>query len=124
MSFLSSIQGISHELFGADTTRPPQELQNFREAAQAWKADRPQALGEVARTGAPSFSDVMSGLVEGVQEKHTIAREETRKILSGESTNLHQSVIAGQEASVAFTLMVEVRNKLVEAYQELMRMQV
>jgi flagellar hook-basal body complex protein FliE len=33
-------------------------------------------------------------------------------------------VIAMQEASVAFTMMVEVRNKLVESYQELMRMQV
>jgi flagellar hook-basal body complex protein FliE len=35
---------------------------------------------------------------------------------------LHQSVIAMQEASVAFNLMVQVRNKLVESYQELMRM--
>ena len=40
------------------------------------------------------------------------------------STNLHQAMISMQEASVAFTLMVEVRNKLVESYQELMRMQV
>ena len=37
---------------------------------------------------------------------------------------LHQSVIAMQEAGVAFQLMVEVRNKLVDSYQELMRMPV
>ena len=42
----------------------------------------------------------------------------------GQNDQLHQSVIAMQEASVAFTLMVEVRNKLVESYQELMRMPV
>ena len=48
----------------------------------------------------------------------------TRKVLLGESDQLHQGVIAMQEASVAFTMMVEVRNKLVESYQELMRMQV
>jgi flagellar hook-basal body complex protein FliE len=38
--------------------------------------------------------------------------------------NLISSVIARQEASVSFSLMVETRNKLVESYQELMRMQV
>ena len=43
--------------------------------------------------------------------------------LLGDSDQLHQSVIAMQEASVALSLMVEVRNKLVDSYQELMRMQ-
>jgi len=38
--------------------------------------------------------------------------------------NLHQAMISMQEASVSFSLMVEVRNKLVESYQELMRMQI
>jgi flagellar hook-basal body complex protein FliE len=42
----------------------------------------------------------------------------------GDTDQLHQSVIAMQEAGVAFSMMVEVRNKLVESYQELMRMQV
>jgi flagellar hook-basal body complex protein FliE len=45
-------------------------------------------------------------------------------VLSGEATNLHQAMIASQESSVSFTLMVELRNKLVESYQELMRAQV
>jgi len=42
----------------------------------------------------------------------------------GQSSQLHQSVIAMQEASVSLSLMVQVRNKLVESYQELMRMPV
>jgi flagellar hook-basal body complex protein FliE len=46
------------------------------------------------------------------------------EVLLGETDQLHQSVIAMQEAGVAFSMMVEVRNKLVESYQELMRMQV
>ena len=49
---------------------------------------------------------------------------EQAKVLSGESTNLHQAMISIQEAGVAFSLMVEVRNKLVDSYQELMRMQI
>jgi flagellar hook-basal body complex protein FliE len=45
-------------------------------------------------------------------------------VLVGDQGQLHQSVIAMQEASVAFSLMVEVRNKLVDSYQEIMRMPV
>jgi flagellar hook-basal body complex protein FliE len=70
------------------------------------------------------FGPMLDGLVGTVQEKSSAAQAATRKILLGDSDQLHQSVIAMQEASVAFTMMVEVRNKLVESYQELMRMQV
>ena len=44
--------------------------------------------------------------------------------LEGNQEALHQAVIAMEEASVSFQLMVEVRNKLLEAYQEVMRMQI
>jgi flagellar hook-basal body complex protein FliE len=70
------------------------------------------------------FSRMLDGLVATVGAKQAHAGELTRRVLLGESDQLHQSVIAMQEASVAFSLMVEVRNKLVESYQELMRMQV
>ena len=46
------------------------------------------------------------------------------EVMAGESDNLHQSMIAMQEAGVAFNLMVEVRNKLMDSYQELMRMSI
>jgi flagellar hook-basal body complex protein FliE len=44
--------------------------------------------------------------------------------LSGGPSTLHQAMIASQEAKVSFTLLVEMRNKLLETYQELMRMQI
>jgi flagellar hook-basal body complex protein FliE len=62
--------------------------------------------------------------VGAVNDKLQSADLEKTKVITGEATNLHQAVIAMQEAGVAFSLMVEVRNKLVESYQELMRMQV
>jgi flagellar hook-basal body complex protein FliE len=71
-----------------------------------------------------SFGTMLEGLVSTVSEKQAQSAELTKQVLLGENDQLHQSVIAMQEASVAFTLMVEVRNKLVESYQELMRMQV
>lgn len=70
------------------------------------------------------FDQLLEGIVSTVTTKQEAAQAMTRKVLLGESDQLHQSVIAMQEASVAFSLMVEVRNKLVESYQELMRMQV
>jgi flagellar hook-basal body complex protein FliE len=70
------------------------------------------------------FGNMLEGLVDTVSAKQAEASALTQRVLLGESDQLHQSVIAMQEASVAFTLMVEVRNKLVESYQELMRMQV
>ena len=78
------------------------------------------------KTGAPTegFGQMLDGLIGAVETKSATAQEVTRKVLLGDSDQLHQSVIAMQEASVAFTMMVEVRNKLVESYQELMRMQV
>jgi len=78
----------------------------------------PQALGT------PSFGAILDHMVGEVSSKMDVAGAEQAKVLTGESTNLHQAMISMQEASVAFSLMVEVRNKMVEAYQELMRMQV
>lgn len=73
---------------------------------------------------ADGFGQMLDGLVGTVESKSAAAHAATRKVLLGDSDQLHQSVIAMQEASVAFSMMVEVRNKLVESYQELMRMQV
>ncbi len=71
-----------------------------------------------------SFGQLLDGVVANVENKAVNAQDLTRKVLLGQSDQLHQSVIAMQEASVAFSMMIEVRNKLVESYQELMRMQV
>ena len=71
-----------------------------------------------------SFGRLLDGVVALAANKDAAAGEITRQVLLGQSDQLHQSVIAMQEASLAFGMMVEVRNKLVESYQELMRMQV
>lgn len=67
---------------------------------------------------------MLDGLVATVDAKQAQAQSLTQQVLLGDSDQLHQSVIAMQEAGVAFSLMVEVRNKLIESYQELMRTQV
>lgn len=77
----------------------------------------------VGKTGT-DFAGMVSDLVRAVDDKSKVAAHEARQLMLGESDNLHQSMIAMQESGLAFTLLVEVRNKLVESYQELMRMPV
>jgi flagellar hook-basal body complex protein FliE len=71
-----------------------------------------------------SFSNLLENAVSEVNGKMQAADAAKTSLLTGETSNVHQAMIAVQEANVAFSLMVEVRNKLVDSYQELMRMQV
>ena len=73
---------------------------------------------------AGSFSELVGGLVREVDAKSKAAETEVRRLMLGETDNIHQSMIAMQESGLAFSLLVEVRNKLVDSYQELMRMAV
>ena len=97
---------------------------NPLEAAQKAKLISPMPDGVRLAQPTESFGTMLEGLVSNVSDKQAQAKAVTQQVLLGENDQLHQSVIAMQEASVAFSLMVEVRNKLVESYQELMRMQV
>jgi flagellar hook-basal body complex protein FliE len=71
-----------------------------------------------------SFGSLFGRLVSDVSAKQSAAGDAVAALQSGQNIPLHQAVIAMEEASVSFQLMVEVRNKLMEAYQEIMRMQV
>jgi flagellar hook-basal body complex protein FliE len=63
-------------------------------------------------------------MVQEVSAQQQNAAESVRGLQAGDNVSLHKAVIAMEEASVSFQLMVEMRNKLLEAYQELMRMQI
>jgi flagellar hook-basal body complex protein FliE len=83
-------------------------------------------LNSVQGASAPpaSFGSLMGRLVQEVASKQHAGQESLNGLLSGQNVSLHQAMIALEEASVSFQLMVEVRNKLLESYQELMRMQI
>lgn len=88
------------------------------------QAPRPPGIA-APRTAPPTdnFGKVLDGILGQVMAKDDAADVATRSVLLGESNQLHQAMIAGAEADVSFVLMVEMRNKLLESYQELMRMQ-
>ncbi len=89
------------------------------------EALQPQELQALPKSEpGQSFGNMIGDFVREVDEKGKVAAAETNKMLLGETDNIHQSMIAMQESGLAFTMLVEVRNKLVQSYQELMRMPV
>lgn len=80
--------------------------------------------GSAPQADRVTFGSLIGNLVGEVDAKGKTSAQELKKVMTGEVDNLHQSMIAMQEASTSFTLMLEVRNKLMESYQQIMRMQV
>ena len=80
--------------------------------------------GAGATSGGASFSNVLGGFIQEVSDKQAAAGDAVTGLLGGKNVSLHQTMISIEEASVSFQLMVEVRNRLLDSYQELMRMQV
>ena len=78
----------------------------------------------VNRVTAPGFADMFEKFIKGVDRKKKVAASEVQDLILGKSDNIHEAMIKVQEAGVAFNLMIQVRNKLVDSYKERMRMQV
>lgn len=71
-----------------------------------------------------SFGDLLSDAMGRVNQLQGEADGELRKLLAGEPVELHRVLLAGEKAGLASQLMMSIRNKAVDAYQEVMRMQV
>ena len=71
-----------------------------------------------------SFQNLLGNFVGEVNAQQVAAGDALTGLMSGKNVSLHQAMISMEEASVSFQMMVEVRNKLLDSYQELMRMQV
>ncbi len=82
------------------------------------------SLAPTTDAKSPGFGAVFENLISAVDARQDKAQAITRDVLLGKTDQVHQSIVAMQEAGIAFQLMVEVRNKVVESYQELMRMPV
>jgi flagellar hook-basal body complex protein FliE len=74
-------------------------------------------------SSAGGFQDVFSSAVKTVEAYGQNASASVERFLSGEGEELHQTVLATQQAELSFELFLQARNKVVNAYQEIMRMQ-
>lgn len=71
-----------------------------------------------------SFKELLSNFVNGVSEMQHEADDSVNKLATGEITDVHDVMVKVEEANLSFQLMMEIRNKLVDGYKEVMRMQV
>lgn len=77
----------------------------------------PQPVGE------EKFSNVLRGAIDSVNEQQVVAGKAVDAFLTGDnSRSLAEVMVATQKASVSFRAMTEVRNRLIEAYREVMNM--
>ena len=101
--------------------------------------DTGQTMKEITKVQGPSINMPTVGGVDKVQESFASTLKEAvnavnmaqkdsdhkmQELATGKSQNIHETMMAAEKADIALRLMVQVRNKVIEAYQEIMRMQV
>lgn len=69
------------------------------------------------------FSNALKSAIDGLNKAQVQSDIATEKFIKGEITDIHDVMIASQKASITLQATLEVRNKVVEAYKEIMRMQ-
>ncbi|MHB9145611.1 MAG: flagellar hook-basal body complex protein FliE [Symbiobacteriia bacterium] len=85
---------------------------------------KPDLAGQAAPAGGTSFADALQGALQQVQQLQNASDQEATKLATGQSQDLHAAMIATEKATLALDLTVEVRNKVLDAYQEIMRLPV
>jgi flagellar hook-basal body complex protein FliE len=117
-----ALEGFSNESFelgaGAEA-RVLREMQN-----QGMKV--PGSEGRVAGAGeaGKSFMDVLQGSLDQVNRDQVQADQSIKEMVAGRNKNIHETMLAIERADSSMKLMMQVRNKVLDAYREIMRMQV
>jgi len=70
-----------------------------------------------------SFKDTLKTAINQVEDMHSSAEQQMTELLKGDRGDVQNVMIAVEKADIAFQLMMQVRNKIVNAYQEISRMQ-
>ena len=83
---------------------------------------KPGGIEEPGKTGASSFSEVLTNAVNSVEESQATADDKLYRVATGENADLHGTMIALEEANISLRTMASVRDKVVEAYQAIWNM--
>jgi len=83
----------------------------------------PAALSPSAAPDDAGFRDVLHSAVDDIQQLESQAETKVSGVLTGNGSDVHSALIAVEKADLSFQLMMQVRNKIVSAYEEISRMQ-
>mgnify|MGYP000352496320 FL=1 len=83
-------------------------------------------MPETSSSSAPgeSFATTLNEAIGQVNQLHQVADQKTQALTTGKTDNVADVMLASEKADIALRVMVQVRNKIIDAYQEIMRMQV
>ena len=93
-------------------------------AKPAQLADLLKAQVSETETKSPSFSEFLSQSVNEVSSMLATADRKNTELAIGKTENLHEAMLSFEKADSAFRLLTQVRNKAIEAYQDILKMQV
>ncbi|MGC4375632.1 flagellar hook-basal body complex protein FliE [Fictibacillus sp. Mic-4] len=80
---------------------------------------------KINSNGAPaSFAHILNTMIHKVNDSQIQADQAAEQLVTGKATDLHQVMIASEKANITLQTALEIRNKVIEAYQEVMRTQV
>jgi flagellar hook-basal body complex protein FliE len=80
-------------------------------------------VGSGSQPGGAGFGDVLKSAVTNVEKANETAATQVSNLLQGGNADINGVMIAVEKADVSFQLMMQVRNKIVNAYQEIEKMQ-
>jgi len=80
-------------------------------------------IGEKDKKPATTFLDTLKEAVGAANEQASEANSSAVALARGESGNIHETMIAMEESSISFRMLAKVQNKVVDAYREVMRLQ-
>ena len=81
------------------------------------------ARPSAAPSGGGDFRSIFEGAIHRVEQAQTNAAQSAGRFLTGENEEVHETALAAERAELTFNLFLQTRNKVVSAYQEIMRMQ-
>lgn len=84
----------------------------------------PKVYEGIKEQGQKSFQDILKAAFDSVNKMQNDYDEVLRRQITDENIDIHDVVIAGEKAKLSLELTLQIRNKAIEAYQEIMRMQV
>jgi len=100
------------------------DLEKIRRIQGVLQQQSPQEKPKTSEAGAGSFKETLAGFLKDVNDLQLNAEEMSENLVKGDVENIHQVMVAMNEAHTSFQLMMEMRNKIMEAYKEIMKMQV
>jgi flagellar hook-basal body complex protein FliE len=100
-------------------------MQNIKLPNQIQPLARPNlSVNPVQQSQSSSFANTLQASLEQVNRLQLEADATINDLATGKATDIHQTMIAVEKASVSFELLMQIRNKVISAYEKIMRTQV